>query len=80
MATQLKSLPSSGVNPEERSSIELVMKLTLGSRSGRDFQARHRGLWCMNLKAQETWDTYYRNDPGKYGLEASEFSSHLFFL
>ena len=69
MATQLKSLPSSGVNPEERSSIELVMKLTLGSRSGRDFQARHRGLWCMNLKAQETWDTYYRNDPGKYGLE-----------
>ena len=34
----------------------------------------------MNLKAQETWDTYYRNDPGKYGLAASEFSGFLYCL
>ena len=34
----------------------------------------------MNLKAQETWDTYYRNDPGKYGLAASEFSGVLYCL
>ena len=43
------------------------------SRSGGDFEAHHRGLTCMNLKAQETWDTYCRNDPGKYGL-----TLHLF--
>ena len=62
---------------EERSSDEFAQGRARGSRSGRDFEAHHRGLRCMNLKAQETWDTHYRNDPGKYGLDVDVFLRNI---
>ena len=66
--TQLGIPPSSTFWEKEQSSASWDKSLNCDFPSGDMPSTQHHGLRWMNWKAQKTWDTYCRYDPGKYGL------------